>query len=206
MARAAAAAGFLWPYLLWRHPQARWREQLRLPSNAIVAAAAGGHLEVLTFLLGQGGADAKEEDGTTPLMAAAEAGSVECVGKLLEGLTLTLTLTLTPTLTLPLPLPLPLPLARQAARGPRPREARRQGCRGAHCAAACRGLAPRRRLRPEAGGHQPGRPGGRGQRGQRRARARGPCGQHGGDRDAVGPQARQERSRHQGEHTHVLRM
>ena len=106
MARAAAAAGFLWPYLLWRHPQARWREQLRLPSNAHVAAAAGGHLEVLTFLLGQGGADAKEEDGTTPLMAAAEAGSVECVGKLLEGLTLTLTLTLTPTLTLPLTLTL----------------------------------------------------------------------------------------------------
>ena len=86
MARAAAAACFLWPYLLWRHPQARWRDQLRLPSTALVAAAAGGHLEVLTFLLGQGGADAKEEDGTTPLMAAAEAGSVECVGKLLEGL------------------------------------------------------------------------------------------------------------------------
>ena len=96
MARPAAAACFLWPYLLWRHAQARWRDQLRLPSNAIVAAAAGGHLEVLTFLLGQGGADAKEEDGTTPLMAAAEAGSVECVGKLLEGLTLTLTLTLNP--------------------------------------------------------------------------------------------------------------
>ena len=86
MARPAAAACFLWPYLLWRHPQVRWRDQLRLPSTALVAAAAGGHLEVLTFLLGQGGADAKEEDGTTPLMAAAEAGSVECVGKLLEGL------------------------------------------------------------------------------------------------------------------------
>ena len=74
--------------------QVRWRDQLRLPFTALVAAAAGGHLEVLAFLLGQGaaaggggsGVDAKEEGGTTPLMAAAEAGSGECVGKLLEAL------------------------------------------------------------------------------------------------------------------------
>ena len=93
MARPAAAA-YYGPIYYGCTYQVRWRDQLRLPSTAIVAAATGGHLEVLAFLLSQGaaagggvgGEDAKEEGGTTPLMAAAEAGSGECVGKLLEAL------------------------------------------------------------------------------------------------------------------------
>ncbi len=55
MARPAAATYYGSTYYGYTY-QVQWRDQLRLPSTALVAAAAGGHLEVLAFLLDQGAA------------------------------------------------------------------------------------------------------------------------------------------------------
>ena len=69
----------------------RWRLRLRLPSTALVAAAAAGHEPMLKLLVARGALKAwsaaaeghAEDDRTTPLMAAAEAGSEPCVAALL---------------------------------------------------------------------------------------------------------------------------
>lgn len=83
--------GCLLPPSVLNVSEERWRLRLRLPSTALVAAAAGGHEPMLKLLVEHGALKVwsaateghAEDDLTTPLMAAAEAGSEPCVDALL---------------------------------------------------------------------------------------------------------------------------